>query len=79
MSAGTTELEEFHQFLGDCLRRGPEFTTAEEALEAWRAEHPVDDDATADLEAALAELRSGDAGLSLDEFNQRFRARHGLS
>jgi hypothetical protein len=78
MSAGTTELADFHQFLGESLQHGPGFATVEEALEAWRLICPLEDDATVDLQEALAELHAGDAGLPLDEFDRQFRTRHGL-
>jgi len=79
MSTGTTEIADFHQFLGDSLERGSDFATVEEALDAWRLMHPTDDDATDDLQAALAALHAGDVGVPLEEFDRRFRVRHGMN
>jgi hypothetical protein len=78
MSAGTTEIAKFHEFLGESLRQGSDFTTAEEALEAWRLIHPLEDDATEDLQQALAELAGGDVGLPVADFDRQFRIRHGM-
>jgi hypothetical protein len=78
MPATPTELAEFHQLLGKSLEHGADFSTVQEALEAGWLIHPTDDDASEDLEAALAEINAGDAGVSIEEFDRQFRARHGL-
>jgi hypothetical protein len=79
MSAMRSDVQEFHQFLGECLQQGQSFACAEAAVEAWRDLHPVEDDATADLQAALQQLASGDPGLTLEEFDRQFRSRHGVN
>jgi hypothetical protein len=53
----------------------------EEALDLWRAEHPLmdeDDNAVAAVKEALTDMAAGDLGRPWEEFDREFRQRHGL-
>jgi hypothetical protein len=77
----SAELKDFHDFLASKLAAGDVALSPEEALDQWRGEHPsiaaFDQDVAA-LQEALADMEAGDRGLPIDDFDQRFRQRHGL-
>jgi hypothetical protein len=74
------ELINFHQFVAQQLNIG-EVLSPEEALDAWRMQHPClqqhMDDVLA-LREAIADLEARDTGIPLDRFRAEFRQRHGL-
>jgi hypothetical protein len=78
----SVELKNFHDFIASKIAAGEVALSPEEALDQWRGEHPSTDlfaqDVAAVLEA-LTDMEAGDQGVPLDEFDQRFRQRHGLS
>jgi hypothetical protein len=71
------DLHSFYQFLAEHIERGDASMTPETALGLWRSEQELTDDEIA-VEEALADMRAGDKGIPLDEFDRRFRERHGL-
>lgn len=74
------ELAEFNRFVTDRLADRPPLSL-EEAMDLWRDEQslsePSDDDVAA-VREALEEMDRGVPGIPLDEFDRRFRERHGL-
>lgn len=77
----TSELAQFHDFVGHCLAKGQELSP-EEALDLWRIEHPSDaeiEETVAAVRESLADMEAGDTGMPLDEFLREFRKRHGLT
>lgn len=72
------ELNRFNHFLTEQINLGATLSP-EEALDAWRAENPPEDDDTVEvLREALAAMKAGDRGMPLEEFDRDFRQRHGL-
>lgn len=82
MSSGVeSELVSFHRFVADQLSPGRENVSPEEALDLWRTQHPSaesDDDAILAVQEALDDMKSGDEGIPVREFDREFRIRHGL-
>lgn len=75
------ELTSFHEFLTERLSTGEGNLSREEAIDAWRAEHPIEgdfDETVLALREALADMEAGDTGMPLAEFDRAFRQRHGL-
>ncbi len=75
------ELYRFHAFLSEKLARGLTQISPEEALDLWRADHPVAEESARDVAAvkeALADMEAGDVGLPLDQFDREFRKRHSM-
>jgi len=75
------ELQQFNRFVSEKIGTGQGDLSPEEALDLWRAENPPEDERTATIRAveeALEELRAGDTGASIEEFDTDFRQRHGL-
>lgn len=76
------ELSRFRDFLSEKLTSDSARLSPEEALDLWRAEHPAADEYTNDIVAlrqALADMESGDHGLSLEQFDREFRERHKIA
>jgi hypothetical protein len=76
-----TELSEFHQFVGAILNGDAPRLSPEEALDAWRLEHPSAEQYEEDLEAvrrALADMDAGDTGRPVEVFLEEFRKRHNI-
>lgn len=76
----SSDLEQFHQFVGEQLARGEQLMTPEECLEVWRLNHPTPDEmaeSIATIEEGLAQMRRGE-GTPLGEFVRRFRAEKGI-
>lgn len=68
------EIVQVQRFLGEQIKAGAPLMP-EEALALWRSEHPSAEDfreTVAALREALADMDSGDAGLSLDDFDADF-------
>jgi len=78
----STELRNFHNFLGDKLTGEGAALSPEEVLDEWRSMNPfrqdLDEDASA-IKEALEDLAKGDRGISFDEFDREFRKRQNLS
>ncbi len=77
----SNELAQFHRFVADKLAKGEASLSPEAAVDQWREMHPASDDLAEDVAAvkeALADMAAGDVGISLDTFDQEFRAKHGL-
>jgi len=77
----SSELAQFHEFVGEQLANGGGDLSPEEALDAWRAGHPSAETAEEDFEAvrqALAAMDAGDTGIPLEDFDREFRAKHNL-
>ncbi|MBI4606151.1 MAG: hypothetical protein HY721_29645 [Planctomycetes bacterium] len=75
------ELIRFHRFISDRLGQGAGDLSPEEALDLWRAENPSPDEhaeAVAALREAIADMKAGDSGQPLEEFDREFRERRGL-
>ncbi len=80
-SIESNELASFHSFVSDQLRVGRGNVSPEEALDLWRAQHPApdsEDEETLAVREALEDMRRGDTGLAIDQFDHEFRSRHGL-
>jgi hypothetical protein len=81
VSKTTSDLADFHQFIGDLLKSRDRDLTPEEALRLWRTEDPQSEDFEETVEAlreALADMKAGDVGIPLEEFDAEFSARHNL-
>ncbi|HXY34689.1 MAG TPA: hypothetical protein VEI07_10710 [Planctomycetaceae bacterium] len=75
------ELARFNRFVSEKIGAGGGDISPEEALDLWRAENPAAEEraeAVRALKEALEELRAGDAGVSLEDFDTAFRERNGL-
>lgn len=75
------ELASFHEFVAIKLSEKKADLSPEEVLDLWRDEHPLveeQDDATAAVMEALADMEAGDLGRPWEEFDREFRQRHGL-
>jgi hypothetical protein len=72
-----SELQSFQRYIAEIVSRGGADASPEEALDEWRALHPSDDDVFA-VREALDDMKAGDTGVSLHEFDNQFRSRHGL-
>ena len=80
-TAPETELREFIDFASEHLNETGSELTPEDVLDLWRGRHPLPDElseSVAAIERALAQADRGE-GLSLDEFDRRFRARHQIA
>src|SRR5204862_25733 len=68
--APATELAGFRDFIGELLKNGSADLLPEQALEAWREQHPdpldFEDDLTA-IKAALDDRARGEKGTPLEE------------
>jgi hypothetical protein len=74
---GASELQSFQQFLVEVVSRGAIASSPEEALDEWRTMHPLEDDLSA-VQEALDDMQAGDAGVTLEEFDNQFRQKHNL-
>jgi hypothetical protein len=75
------ELREFHRFLTDKLTTNGTELSPEEALDQWRQLHPCSNTMENDIAAikdALDDIAKGEQGMSFDEFDREFRARHNI-
>ncbi len=80
------DVKQFHQFIAQQLTSGDAELSPEGLLDEYRMIHPIDDDefdddGLTDLEAvqeALDDIAAGDKGISLEEFDRKFREEHGL-
>lgn len=75
-----TELHDFYEFVGERVRAGMA-VSPEEALDAWRRQHPDDSLRAEDVKAvkaALRDMKAGDAGVPFEEFDREFREKHSI-
>ncbi|MBL8823938.1 MAG: hypothetical protein JNJ77_15230 [Planctomycetia bacterium] len=86
MNTSATELTRFHDFVSTLLAQGRAGLLPEDVLDAWREEHPRDDehelndgldDEQAVLEA-IAERDAGHRGTPVDEVMERISREFGL-
>ncbi len=73
----SSDIHDFYRYLGHALQSAGPLPTPEEALDAWRSQHPESDDVLA-VQEALDDMAAGDRGLPLEEFDRQFRARNGI-
>jgi len=76
----TSELYQFHQFLGRKLASGEQLTP-EDVVDLWREEHPTPEELEATVAAVLKAqdaMNAGESGVPAREFLARFRAEHGI-
>lgn len=76
-----SDLREFHAFIGERLKTQGDSLTPEDALDLWRDQYPVMEDAVSVRKAvrqALDDMANSDTGTTLEEFDRQFRAKHGL-
>jgi hypothetical protein len=81
ISNESADLTGFHQYIGEQLRQGKPGLSPEEALDMWRAEHPLPEDFeenVAALREALEDMDAGDVGIPAEQFFREFREAHGL-
>lgn len=74
-----SELASFHQFLESKLKDFGSDASPEEVLDLWRSMHPSDLALDRDVRAvqdAIEQMKSGDKGLPLSEFDAAFRSTH---
>ena len=77
----TTELVGFHQFIGELLKIRDGAVSPEEALDLWRADHPLSEEFEDSVEAlreAFGEVDAGVPGVPAEQFFREFRERHNL-
>ena len=76
MSTTTSELNQFYQFIGERLRAGETNLTPEEALDIWREDNVGTDEINPEdvraIEEAIEDMRNGDAGIPIEEFDREF-------
>ena len=72
-----TDAEAFYQFLGAPLSHGERETPPERLLRKWREERELAESCAA-IREGMADLEAGRVR-SLEEFDQDFRQRNGLS
>ena len=80
-SKSTSELREFHRFLGEKLRNGGAELLPEEVLDQWRELHPEpfdDEDDVAAIQAALDDRANGVKGIPFEEFDREMRREFNL-
>lgn len=75
-----TGLSDFHQFFGTKVGSGIAEISPEEALDEWRDLHPSEKEGEDFLaiRETLEDVAKGDRGISLEEFDRKFRKRHGI-
>jgi hypothetical protein len=69
-TAPSSELREFHRFVGEKLKNGSAGMSPEEALNEWRDQHPEPGEFPDDTEAiqeALDDMLNGDKGRPAEE------------
>lgn len=77
-----SELTSFHEFLGKKIREFGTAASPEEMLDLWRATHPCESEFQDDVkavQAAIDEMKAGDSGVALADFDNDFRKKHSVS
>lgn len=72
----TTELHDFHRFIGTMLKNGSAHLSPEDALEQWREQHPEGiefEDDTEAIQEAIDDMLAGDKGQPAEEFLAELR------
>jgi hypothetical protein len=73
------ELRDFHDFVGERLKKGDAVLSPEEALDEWRRLHPetqASDEEVAAIRQALDDVAGGKEGIPFEEFDRAFAKRH---
>jgi hypothetical protein len=81
MHVQSTELVHFHRFVSEKLQSGATGISPEEALDEWRLDHRASDEFQATVTAiqeAITDMRAGDLGTPLADFDGDIRSRHGF-
>jgi hypothetical protein len=80
MSSQSSDLEQFHRFVGEQIAQGSSDLTPEDCLDVWRANHPSPDELTESTAAILRALNQAarGEGVAFHEFDRAFRAEHGI-
>ena len=81
MQDTTSDLQQFHTYVGQQLGNGSANLSPEECLELWRVDHPRSDDFEQSLAAvneSLAELARGKRGRPASEHIEELRKKHQL-
>ncbi len=68
------DIESFHQFASEFVRRGDRKVTINDLYEQWRTDRFVEDDLRA-VRASLNDLEAGQKDLPLDQFKKEFDKR----
>ncbi|MEQ1825343.1 MAG: hypothetical protein ABL921_05330 [Pirellula sp.] len=76
-----SELASFHEFLSHKVKDFGTSASPEEMLDLWRSTHPSELDFRNDVKAlqyAIDEMKAGDRGIRLPEFDTEFRKKHSI-
>jgi hypothetical protein len=74
-----SELASFHQFIQSKLKEFGSMASPEEMLDLWRSMHPAELEFERDVRAvqdAIEQMKLGDEGVSLSDFDTEFRSTH---
>lgn len=77
---GASELERFHEFVGETLRIGGVTYSPEHVLDEWRIQNPTPEERAETVEAlreGLEDIQSGRVQ-SLEEFDHEFGSRQNV-
>ena len=77
-----SELASFHEFLSHKVKEFGTSASPEEMLDLWRATHPSEIDFRRDVKAiqdSIDEMKLGDLGIPLSEFDAEFRKKHSVA
>ena len=77
-----SELASFHEFLSHKVKEFGTSASPEEMLDLWRVTHPSEIDFRRDVKAvqnAIDEMKAGDQGIPLTEFDLEFRKKHSFA
>jgi hypothetical protein len=76
-----TELQRFHEFVGEKVKGGDPELLPEDVMDEWRelnGGEKLSEEDIAAIQEALDELDRGDPGMSMEEFDQQLRAEFNL-
>ena len=77
-----SELASFHEFLSHKVKEFGTSASPEEMLDLWRVTRPSETDFRRDVKAvqdAIDEMKAGDLGIPLSEFDSEFRKKHSVT
>ena len=77
-----SELASFHEFLSHKVKEFGTSASPEEMLDLWRATHPSEIDFRRDVKAvqdAIDQMKAGDQGIRLSEFDADFSKKHSVA
>jgi hypothetical protein len=78
MAVAQREIDAFHQFATEELRRGAKYRSIDDLYEHWRLTNPSAEEALVNLRAVRAALRdmdNGDVGRDIEDVMRDFRQR----